>query len=123
MTELIEQTLAEWRRGSHIWGESDCMLSIGDYIAAAGYKDVTGLFRGTYDDEAGASDHIDANGGCEGLIDLTGIPRTDEPQRGDVTIVQGIGALCTGHSYVLRLERGVIEINARLYKPETFWRV
>jgi hypothetical protein len=99
------------------------MLSIGDYIAAAGHRDVTGVFRGTYDDEAGAHDHILDNDGCEGLIDLTGVSRTDEPQRGDVTLIHGIGALFTGHSYVLRLERGVVEINARLYKPEIFWRV
>ncbi len=123
MTDLVEQTLHQWRQGSHVWGESDCMLSVGDYIAAAGHKDVTGVFRGTYDDEIGARDHIEANDGCEGLIDMTGIPRVEEPQRGDVTLIHGIGALCTGHSYVLRLERGVVEINARLYRPEMFWRV
>lgn len=123
MTDLVDQTLRLWRRGGHVWGQSDCMLSIGDYIAAAGHRDVSSRFRGTYDDEAGALAHIAANGGCDGLIDLTGIPRTVEPQRGDVAVLMGIGSLFTGDTYALRLERGVVEVNARFARPLAHWRV
>lgn len=121
--DLVDRTLAEWRRGGHVWGQSDCLLSIGDYIAAAGYTDVSSGFRGTYGTEAGAQAHIDANGGCEGLIDLTGLPRTDDPQRGDVVLVQGIGALCTGGGYAMRLERGVVEVNRRFVTPTAAWKI
>lgn len=121
--DLVDQTLATWRRGGHVWGASDCMLSIGDYLAVAGYKDVTGLFRGTYDTEAGAAAHVDAHGGCEGLIDMTGVPRTDDPQRGDVAVVQDVGALCTGPGFALRLDRGVIEVDRRFVTFSAAWKV
>lgn len=124
MTDLVERTLSEWRRGGHVWGRSDCLLSIGDYLWVAGYKDIAGRFWGTYSTEEGAQVILDAHGGAEGLIDMTGVPRApDAPQRGDVGLVQGIGALCTGFGWALRLERGVIEVEARFVKPTTVWRV
>jgi len=124
MTDLVEQTLRVWRRGGHVWGSSDCLLSIGDYLAQAGYRDVAVQFRGTYDTESGAQAHMDANGGAEGLIDLTGAPRASgEPQRGDVVVIQGIGALCTGDMFALRLERGVVELNKRFVTPTAAWKV
>lgn len=127
MTDLVGITAAMWRRGGHVWGQSDCLLSIGDYIAAAGGTDVTGLFRGTYDDEAGAMAHVERYGGHDALIDLTGAPRTDAPGRGDVAVIDTgeneIGALCTGEGFILRLERGVIEINARFVTVLAAWKV
>lgn len=123
MTDLLDRTLREWRQGAHVWGQSDCLLSVGDYMHAAGWLDIPSRFRGTYDTEQGAIDHINANGGCEGLIDLTGAPRTDDPQRGDVALVQGIGALCTGDAFVLRLERGTVEVLRRLVSFDAAWKV
>ena len=123
MTDLVDQTLATWRRGGHVWGQTDCLLSIGDYLAAAGHKDVPAQFRGTYDSEAGAQAVIDANGGCDGLIDMTGASRTDDPQRGDVALVQGVGALCTGDGFAMRLERGVVEVSRRFVCVEAAWKV
>jgi len=127
MTDLVDATAAMWRRGGHVWGQSDCLLSIGDYIAAAGGKDVTGLFRGTYDDEAGAMAYVERYGGHGALIDLTGAARTETPGRGDVAVIDTgyneIGALCTGDGYILRLERGVIEINARFVDVLIAWKV
>ena len=124
MSDLVGRTLAEWRRGGFVWGQTDCLLSIGDYLTVAGYRDVPPMFRGTYDTEAGAMAHLDAHGGAEGLIDLTGVPRaSDGPQRGDVGLVQGIGALCTGDGFALRLERGVVEVDTRFARPTVIWRV
>lgn len=121
---MIDETLSLWRRGGHVWGQSDCLLSIGDYLAACGYEDVAGRFRGTYDSEAGADAILAAHGGCVGLIDLTGVPRaTGEPERGDVVLVAGVGALCTGLGYALRLERGVIELNRRFVTVDEAWKV
>ena len=124
MTDLVERTLSTWRRGGHVWGRSDCLLSIGDYLFEAGYTDVARRFWGTYDSEAGAQSILDAHGGAEGLIDMTGVPRaSDAPQRGDVGLVQGIGSLCTGDGWALRLERGVVEVQARFVTPTAVWRV
>lgn len=127
MTDLLEQTIDQWRRGRHVWGESDCLLSVGDYIAAAGHKDVASLFRGTYYTEAGAMAHVDQNGGHVGLIDLTGLPRTDDPERGDVVVLDlgesEVGALCSGDGFVVRLERGTVEINARFVTVVAAWKI
>ena len=124
MTDLVNRTIALWRRGGHVWGRSDCLLSIGEYLFVAGYVDIAGRFWGTYDSERGAQAILDAHGGPEGLIDMTGVPRApDEPQRGDVGLIQGIGSLYTGDTWALRLERGVIEVQDRFVKPTVVWRV
>lgn len=123
MTDLVDQTLRLWRQGEFVWGQSDCLLSVGDYMHQAGYKDIPALFRGSYDTEDGAMAHIASHGGCEALIDLTGAPRTDNPQRGDVAIVQGVGALCTGDGFVMRLERGTVEVGRRFVRFDAAWKV
>lgn len=123
MTDIVDETLRQWRRGGHVWGESDCMLSIGDYVAATGGFDLTTRFRGTYDTEEAAMAHMDANGGAEGLIDQMRLERTDSPVRGDVAVVQGIGALCTGSGFALRLDRGVIEVDRRFVTYSAAWKV
>lgn len=124
MKDLVDHTLSEWRRGGHVWGQSDCLLSVGDYLAAAGYADVSGRFRGTYSTEDGAQAIMDNHGSARGLIDMTGALRADgEPARGDVVLISGIGALCTGDGYALRLERGVVELNRRFITPDAAWKV
>lgn len=128
MTDRIDSTLREWRSTPFVWGDRDCLLSVGDYIARCGGKDVTGLFRGTYDDETGAMAHVERYGGVCGLIDLTGIPRTASPVRGDAVALDTgagviVGALCTGDGIAARLERGVIEINRRFVSLAGAWEV
>lgn len=126
MTDAVGRTLALWRSTPFQWGQRDCMLSVGDYIASRGGKDVTGLFRGSYSDEAGALAHMAAYGGACGLVDLTGVRETAEPRRGDVLVVdvgdgQGVGALCTGDGVAMRLERGVIEVTTRFIHITKAW--
>ena len=118
MIDHVDRTLQLWRSTPFTWGSRDCMLSIGDYIASRGGVDVTGLFRGTYDGEAGALAYVASYGGCVGLIDLTGLPHVADPKRGDVVVFftgeTEVGALCTGEGIAMRLERGVIELPKRL---------
>lgn len=124
MTDIVDETIAMWRRGKHVWGQTDCLLSVGDYLFARGYADVASEYRGTYDTEAGALQHIETAGGCDALIDRTGVPRTTEPaRRGDVVLVHNIGGICCGDVFALRLERGLFEIATRLVQPTVVWRV
>jgi hypothetical protein len=127
MIDIVDETLQAWRSGALIYGESDCMLSIGDYIARRGGKDVTGDFRGRYDTRAGALAQMAAWGGAAGLINATGIERIDgAPKRGDVVTVQcegeSIGAICTGDAIAARLERGMVEVGLRFVRIEGVWR-
>lgn len=125
MTDHVDATLALWRSTTFAWGERDCMLSIGDYIASRGGKNVASGYRGTYADEAGAMAHMAAAGGACGLVDATGLAPTDAPARGDVVVIDvggdGIGALCTGDSVAVRLERGVAEISMRFVRIIKGW--
>jgi hypothetical protein len=103
------------------------LLTIGDYIAAQGGRDVSSRFRGLYDTEAGALAMKDAYGGAVGLVDMTGLPHTDDMQRGDVCVVDTgeihVGALCTGPGVVMRIERGVIEVERRFVRIVQAWKV
>lgn len=129
MTDLVDQTLQDWRSGPLIYGESDCMLSIGKYVAAAGGKDITGDFLGRYSTQEEALAIMEAHGGSGGLFAQMGLDRVDEaPRRGDAlelihTEIETIGALCTGDGVAVRLERGVAEVDLRFVKWRGVWRV
>lgn len=127
MTDLLQRTVEGWRRGRHVWGQSDCLLSVGDYAAAAGHTDVSARFRGTYSDESGAQANLDEFGGHEGLIDLIGMERIENPERGDIVVfdtgVNEVAGLCTGDGFVVRLERGTVEVNARFVTVVAAWKV
>lgn len=128
--DIVDQTLRMWRQIPFVWGEHDCMLSIGDYIAQRGGVDVTGRFRGTYESASGAARHMRRCGGVSGLIGLTGIAETGgRPIRGDVVALRApdclggqVGAICTGEGIAARLERGVGEIELRLAILAGVWR-
>jgi len=127
--DRVDETLRMWRMSALIYGQSDCMLSIGDYIAACGGKDVTGLFRGRYTDEPGALAQMASYGGATGLVDLTGLTRCDpaDAQRGDVFVLDTgtvcVGAICTGAGVAARLARGVVELNRRLVILPNAWKI
>jgi len=71
--------------------------------------------------------HVLAYEGCDGLLDLFGLPRTENPVRGDIAVIYTgeteIGALCTGDTFVLRLERGTVEVNARFIDLIAAWSI
>jgi len=131
MIDIVEQTLKTWRQSIFGYGSTDCLLSIGDYIASRGGKDIAVRFRGTYEDEAGARALVEAYGGPQGLINLTGLPEIEpsEAVRGDIVVLDTgqrgddcfVGALCTGDGIAARLERGTIELNRRLITLTHAW--
>lgn len=125
--DIVDQTLRNWRSGAFVYGESDCMLSIGHYLASIGARDITALFIGRYDDEAGAIAMMNRHGGAGGLIALTGATLVKGwPQRGDVIELEvgerSVGALCTGDMVAIRLDRGVVEVALRFVSWRGIWR-
>lgn len=122
--------IAEWRRGRFIWGYTDCLMSVGDYIAANGGQDVSGRFRGSYTDASGAQTIIDQYGDMAGLIDLTGKARLPAAVAGpgDVVLWAGLGhrqaaGLRTEKGIAARLIRGVIEIDIRCVRLTAAWKI
>lgn len=129
--DLVDETLREWRSGAFAYGQTDCMLSIGRYLARTGHEDVTGQFLGRYDTHEGAIEIMAEHGGVPGLMALAGArERCGRPVRGDVIEVvyedddqvMGIGGICTGDSVAVRLERGMVELNLRLIRYRGVWR-
>lgn len=130
MTDAVDETLKIWRSTPFVWGDSDCMLSIGDYIARIGGEDGTGLFRGKYETQEQALAHMHHFGGVGGLVALAGaVPVDGPPERGDIVALPTgdcddpqIGGICTGDMVAVRLERGVVEVLVRLIKIEGVFR-
>lgn len=128
--DVVDETLREWRSGAFVYGQSDCMLSIGRYLARTGHIDVTPLFIGQYDTQDGALAQMLDRGGVPGLMAMAGAkPRADAPERGDVLEVLyqdeetlcSIGGLCTGGAVALRLERGMVELSLRFIRYRGVW--
>lgn len=131
MTDIVDDTLREWRRGTFAYGTSDCMLSIGRYIARTGHEDVTPRFVGRYDTREGAAAMMAAHGGVSGLMELAGaVAKDGPPARGDVLEVicldeageaVTVCGICTGDSVALRLERGMVEARLGLVRFRGVW--
>lgn len=127
--DIVDVTLKEWRRTAFAYGQTDCMLSIGRYVAACGGKDITHNFIGLYSDQSGALAQMAMHGGVAGLMDRMDVVRVDgPPERGDIiSLIYGdndnVGALCTGDMVAVRLERGVIEVALKMVRWNGVWRV
>ncbi|ALJ12648.1 hypothetical protein LH19_07190 [Sphingopyxis macrogoltabida] len=124
--DVVDETLREWRRSAFVYGQSDCMLSIGQYLARTGHRDVTGQFLSQYSTAEGAEAQMAAHGGIPGLLALAGaVVKTGAPSRGDVLEIAyddgSIGGLCTGDSAAVRLERGVVELKLRFLTILGVW--
>lgn len=130
MTDVVDETLREWRSGAFVYGQTDCMLSIGRYLARTGHLDVTPRFIGRYGSHEGALAQMLGHGGVPGLMAMAGaVPLAGAPSRGDVLEVMyedeaglcGIGGLCTGDAVALRLERGMVELSLRFIRYRGAW--
>jgi hypothetical protein len=126
MNEIVSKTLKKWRQSKFIWGSSDCLLSLADYLVDCGHEDFGATFRGTYDDEPGAKRHIENWGGEINLIYSTCLNFTEQPEIGDIVLVkinEPIAGLCTGEKIAFRTERGVIEIGMKFLNIIHAWKV
>ena len=127
MTDIVDETIKKWRQTQLLWGKTDCMLSIADYLVTCGYPDYGIPFRGLYDDEDGARRYISDAGGELEIMRRPQLQTTDNPQRGDIMLIglqqQKIGALCTGDAVAMRLRRGVCELNIKFLHIIEAWKV
>lgn len=125
--DIVEKTLRKWRQSQLLWGKSDCMLSIADYLVSCGYDDYGTPFRGMYDDEAGARRMIADAGGELEIMRRPKLQVTDTPERGDIMLIElslgKVAALCTGSAVAMRLNRGVCECDIRFIKFIEAWKV
>lgn len=125
--DIVDATLRKWRTTSLVWGSTDCMLSINDYLVDCGYPDYGVPFRGLYEDEEGARKYIANAGGELAIMRRPELPTTQKPERGDIMLIglqhQKIGAICTGDAAAMRLHRGACEVNIKFLNIIEAWKV
>lgn len=114
--KAIHAALKKWMREPFVWGKSDCMLSIADYLADAVGVDCGGRFRGMYASRTGCArisgfhrDPVRPFADCVAEIPLA---ETSGPKRGDVGVIEMagevVGALCLGAMWAARADRGLV---------------
>lgn len=65
---LLADTISRWRRSTFVWGQTDCVLAVCNYIATATGRDPAAQWRGTYHDDRGAQAIYEPYGGVLGLV-------------------------------------------------------
>jgi hypothetical protein len=127
--DALEHTRSLWRRGAHLYGQSDCLLSVADYGQLLSGVDIGAPWRGTYDSEAAALGIVADAGGAVpllggALISARFVP-VDNPGRGDALVVLAgheVGAIHLGQRIAMRLPRGMTEIRTDLVRIVSAWR-
>lgn len=118
------------------WGHVDCTMMVADWIHAVRGVDPAHYFRMSYSTARGARKLIADWGGFEALIgralDGFNLRRTDDPQTGDVGIVEGpclwdgvpemgqLLAVRQGEFWTARRRRGLV---SQRFPMVAAWRV
>jgi len=91
MTPLYHE-LHRWAATPFVWGETDCMLCLADWVLRVKGLDPAAHIRGTYDSRGSCQretgflrDPVGAVEKC--LATIGGLPRASKPQKGDVAII------------------------------------
>jgi hypothetical protein len=126
--DVVDETLREWRRHPHQYGENDCVLSAAAYFVRLGVMAQMPDFTGTYRDNDEAMIILAEHGGMECMMAIIGgTPVDGPPERGDIIGLLAdadyvIPAMCTGDRVVVRLERGTIEVPLKFVQWRGVWR-
>lgn len=91
MTPLYQE-LHRWAAMPFIWGETDCMLCLADWVLRVTGGDPAVDIRGTYDSRGSCQRETgflrDPVGSVEKcLATIGGLPRVEEPKKGDVAVI------------------------------------
>lgn len=114
--EAVQTALRKWAREPFVWGKTDCMLSVADYLIDAVGVDCGGRYRGRYSTRRGcmrvSGFHRDPVGAAEMCITEIPLALTASPAFGDVGVVAFgetvAGGLCLGSKWAARADEGVI---------------
>ena len=89
--DAICATLNRWKAEPFVWGQTDCMMVLADWLVLIGHDDPASGLRGTYDDRLTCerltrfiSDPLRLASECfEGV----GLEKTETKSAGDVAVV------------------------------------
>ena len=127
MSDIVNDTLKKWRQNSFSYENgNDCLLSLADYLIDCGYPDFGEKFRNQFSDEKTALKILKNSGGPVSIIDETGLKSTENPERGDISVVKiGTGMLAglfLGDRMAFR-NSGLIMLNVKFLNIKKSWSV
>ncbi|GHF71218.1 DUF6950 family protein [Seohaeicola zhoushanensis] len=126
MTPLYRE-LHRWASTPFIWGETDCMTCLADWVLRVRGVDPAAEIRGTYDSRGSCQretgffrDPVAAIERC--LATIGGLPRVEGPQAGDVAVILApvadgrlspCGAIWLGSAWGCKGPSGTTTLNPR----------
>jgi hypothetical protein len=123
----LDRFIADERGIPFVWGNDDCCLFIGRWVAFATGRRFLDDWTGTYDDEPGARHRIDAAGGAPTMFTgYLGTPITPAlAVRGDIGVKSYDGwhmaMICTGQMWAAKRLKGGVSMLRMV--PDMAWRV
>ncbi|MGB6079085.1 MAG: hypothetical protein WBF99_06450 [Xanthobacteraceae bacterium] len=133
----LSEYLAALARKRFVYGETDCLMILADWVFIRRGIDPAAHWRGTYHDEAGCRAALIAGRGIVHCIEAglapLGIQRTSDPKHGDVGLVRTfirrgdravlrkVGALCVSpNRWALMTDRGLVISE---FQPVVAWSI
>jgi hypothetical protein len=131
----LPEYLATLARKRFVYGETDCLMILADWVRHRRGVDPAARWRGTYHDEAGCRAALIAGGGLVRCIEAglgpLGIVRTAAPRHGDIGLVRTfiqrgarvvlrpVGALCVAPDrWAVMTDRG---LSVARFEPYKAW--
>lgn len=126
MTPLYAE-LHRWATLPFVWGETDCMLCLADWVHRVRGVDPAAEIRGTYDSRGSCQretgflrDPVAAVERC--LASVGGLPRVPEPRKGDVAVIayhdgermQVAGGIWLGEAWGCKGPNGTTTLSPRM---------
>lgn len=120
---MLEQFLEDMAATPFVDGQSDCALTIADWVMLAkGCPDPAHDLRGQYSTALGRERLLKRRGGLKAVMAVcagrAGLETTRKPKRGDIGIVsiagQRLAAICLGETWAAKGQGLVVERPSRI---------
>lgn len=126
MTPLYHE-IHRWAALPFIWGETDCMLVLADWIERVHGVDTADHLRLAYDD-FGSCQRVsrfftDPEACVEGCVSKLGLARADDPVAGDIGLlrlpdekgrIRPFGGLWLGEAWAVKAPQGVTTLHSKV---------
>lgn len=132
--DALTVELHRWSAVPFVWGQTDCVLVLADWVARVTGVDPAAEVRMTYTDAAECQKATgflrDPVGTLDRFAGLAGLSRADRPARGDVAVIRRhhdprwpVGALWLGECWACKGPDGVTTLRPALAQVLAVWGV
>jgi hypothetical protein len=116
LSDVVAQHLRRWATTDFVWGETDCLMVLADYVLDRIGVDGAAHLRGRYHDRVSCAALTGLDKGHEPVVaaccDVAGLHRTIAPIRGDIGVLRlrklEFGGLCLGDRWAAKTLDGLM---------------